>query len=116
MDWKEEMEKLKKSPKYQKVYMKASGKMREMGMYIDMPGFALYIQASCIQSILKYERDEDIFELLEKVMLVPASPVTIKDIHPIEQWMTEALRASGIKEEPMEFLKKLVIEIEKEIK
>lgn len=116
MNKKAEKETLKKSPEYATIYRMVSGRMRERGLYTDMPGFAMILQACCIKSILKYDTEEEIYEMVEQIMIVPSIYPVIKDIHPIEQWMKEVLRASGIKEDPMEFVENLVKEVEKALK
>ena len=101
---------------YSKLYTKAFGKLRRYGINPEVPGYTLIVYAVCIRVILDMDIDEDIYQLLEKVTIVPSVSTRIKNVYPAEQWMREALKAVGINTQVMDFVEEISKQCVSEIK
>lgn len=111
----QERKRLKNDENYHLFYGRAKGKLRELAIHQDMPGYRILVQAICIQCILTYENEEDMYEMLENTIMIPSIFPVMKKTRPACQWMKEALRSVGIHEEVEDFIDTLSMEIKKEI-
>ena len=107
-EYRNKKEKMVNDSRYGEIFQEAQGKMRMTGIKENMPGYMLMIYAYCAMKILGYENDHDLFEFVGIITVVPSINPVIKDIHPTEQWMKECLRAIGIQDDPIDFLKKII--------
>ena len=108
--------KLSANKNYARVYTRACGKLRRYGINTEIPGYTLLVYAICIRVILNIDIEEDIYQLLEKVTIVPSIAPVIKNIYPAEQWMKESLRAAGIGRDVMEFIEEISKQLISEMK
>lgn len=89
--------------------------LRVKELHNELPGFELLVTAIAVKIILEYEFEEDIYQMVERVLTVPTIYPVIKDINPVEQHLKEVLRAAGHKEAPIDFIEDSAELIQKQI-
>lgn len=97
--------------RYNVIYNKSQVILRELGLNSSIPGYELIRQACCIQIIFNYEEDDDVYNLLGRISMIPLPSKIIKDIRPEKHWMIEAIRAAGIQEDALTFVSNVCSEI-----
>ena len=82
---------------YPGLYLKAKETVRLTGINPEMPGYEMLITAIVIY---KAEGTEHLYEkVAEEISLVPGQKTLDEKEqrrHPVEQWMTEAMKSIGI--------------------
>lgn len=96
--------------RYNDIYNKAEVILRDLRLNSSIPGYELMKLTCCIKIILDFEDENDIYDLLGRISIIPSPNVpkmVIKDVRPEEQWMTEAIRAAGIQEDVLTFISQI---------
>lgn len=79
---------------YPGLYVKAREQVRLTGIKSEMPGYEMLIKAAVIY---KVEGNENLYDkVAQECSVIPNQGPLLKDRHPVEQMLIEAMRSIGI--------------------
>lgn len=79
---------------YPGLYTKAREQVRLTGIRPEMPGYEMLIKAAVIY---KVEGKEKLYDKVAKeCSVIPSQHPLLKDRHPVQQLLTEAMKSIGI--------------------